>query len=388
MTSRQIDERPTGEGPRNPLTDVPSAPDEQTASARELGLFGRYLTVWVALCIVAGVAIGQFIPMVPETLARFTYAQVSIPVAVLIWLMIYPMMVQIDFASIVGVRRQPKGITITLVVNWLIKPFTMFLFAWLFLQVLFAPLIEAGLAREYVAGAILLGAAPCTAMVFVWSYLTRGDPAYTLVQVAINDLIMLIAFAPIVIFLLGIGDIIVPYDTVFLSVVLYIVIPLLAGWGSRAWLIRVRGVDWFENVFLNALGPVTMVGLLLTLVLLFSFQGEVILNNPLHIALIAVPLILQTVFIFAIAYGWAKAWRVQHNVAAPAALIGASNFFELAVAAAIVLFGLNSGAALATVVGVLVEVPVMLLLVRFANATRSHFPAAAVPAPAGVRVGG
>jgi arsenite transporter len=381
-TSRTEREHPGKHEPRNPLADVPGVPDEQKASARELGVFSRYLTVWVALCIVAGVAIGQFLPTVPETLARFTYAQVSIPVAILIWLMIYPMMVQIDFASVLGVRRQPKGLTITLVVNWLIKPFTMFLFAWLFLQVLFAPLIEAGLAREYVAGAILLGAAPCTAMVFVWSYLTRGDPAYTLVQVAINDLIMLFAFAPIVIFLLGISDILVPYDTVFLSVVLYIVIPLVAGYLSRMWLIRTRGAAWFDNVFLKALGPITMVGLLLTLVLLFSFQGEVILNNPLHIALIAVPLIIQTVFIFAIAYGWAKAWRVQHNVAAPAALIGASNFFELAVAAAIVLFGLNSGAALATVVGVLVEVPVMLLLVRFANATRQHFPTGARPAAA------
>jgi arsenite transporter len=386
MSPKQAErERRGGHQPHNPLADVPGAPDEQTASARELGLFGRYLTVWVALCIVAGVAIGQWLPAVPETLARFTYAQVSIPVAILIWLMIYPMMVQIDFASILGVRRQPKGLTITLVVNWLIKPFTMFFFAWLFLQVLFEPLIEAGLAREYVAGAILLGAAPCTAMVFVWSYLTRGDPAYTLVQVAINDLIMLFAFAPIVIVLLGISDIAVPYDTVFLSVVLYIVIPLVAGYLSRIWLIRTRGAEWFDNVFLKALGPVTMAGLLLTLVLLFSFQGETILNNPLHIALIAVPLIVQTVFIFAIAYGWAKAWRVQHNVAAPAALIGASNFFELAVAAAIVLFGLNSGAALATVVGVLVEVPLMLMLVRFANRTRDHFPAAprSIAAPAG-----
>jgi arsenite transporter len=375
---------PAEHEPRNPLAAVPGAPDEQTASARELGLFGRYLTVWVALCIVAGVAIGQLLPAVPETLARFTYAQVSVPVAILIWLMIYPMMVQIDFASILGVRRQPKGLTITLVVNWLIKPFSMFVFAWLFLQVLFAPLIEAGLAREYVAGAILLGAAPCTAMVFVWSYLTRGDPAYTLVQVAVNDLIMLFAFAPIVIFLLGIGDILVPYDTVLLSVALYIVIPLVAGYLSRVWLIRTRGAAWFDDVFLKALGPVTMAGLLLTLVLLFSFQGETILSNPLHIALIAVPLIVQTVFVFAIAYGWAKAWRVQHNVAAPAALIGASNFFELAVAAAIVLFGLNSGAALATVVGVLVEVPLMLMLVRFANATRDHFPAApGAVAPAG-----
>jgi arsenite transporter len=386
MTSREARERSTGSRLDQPLAGAPGAPDERSASAKDLGLFGRYLTVWVALCIVAGVAIGQLLPAVPETLARFTYAQVSIPVAILIWLMIYPMMVQIDFASIVGVRRQPRGLTITLVVNWLVKPFTMFIFAWLFLQVLFAPLIEAGLAREYVAGAILLGAAPCTAMVFVWSYLTRGDAAYTLVQVAINDLIMLFAFAPIVIFLLGISDIAVPYDTVLLSVVLYIVIPLVAGYASRAWLIRTKGPDWFENVFLKTLGPVTMIGLLLTLVLLFSFQGEVILNNPLHIALIAVPLIVQTIFIFAIAYGWAKAWKVQHNVAAPAALIGASNFFELAVAAAIVLFGLESGAALATVVGVLVEVPVMLMLVRFANATRHRFPTASgtlEPRPAG-----
>jgi ACR3 family arsenite transporter len=375
MTSRPAP--PRKHAPHNPMSDVPGAPDEQKASAKELGVFGRYLTLWVALCIVAGVAIGQFLPAIPETLSRFTYAQVSIPVAILIWLMIFPMMVQIDFASILEVRRQPKGITVTLVVNWLVKPFTMFFFAWLFLQVLFAPLIEAGLAREYVAGAILLGAAPCTAMVFVWSYLTRGDAAYTLVQVAINDLIMLFAFAPIVILLLGIGDIAVPYDTVLLSVALYIVIPLVAGYLVRAWLLRTRGAAWFENVFLKALGPVTMAGLLLTLVLLFSFQGEVILDNPLHIALIAVPLVVQTLFIFGVAYGWARAWRIPHNVAAPAALIGASNFFELAVAAAIVIFGLSSGAALATVVGVLVEVPVMLLLVRFANATREQFPAAA-----------
>jgi ACR3 family arsenite transporter len=385
MSAQQTERPGRRHEPQNPIAATPGIPDERETGAKELGLFGRYLTVWVALCIVAGVAIGQLLPAVPETLARFTYAQVSVPVAILIWLMIYPMMVQIDFASILGVRRQPKGLAITLVVNWLIKPFTMFAFAWLFLQVLFAPLIEAGLAREYVAGAILLGAAPCTAMVFVWSYLTRGDAAYTLVQVAINDLVMLFAFAPIVLLLLGISDIAVPYDTVLLSVVLYIVIPLAAGWLSRLWLIRAKGMDWFENVFLKALGPVTMAGLLLTLVLLFSFQGEVILRNPLHIALIAVPLIVQTVFIFALAYGWAKAWRVQHSVAAPAALIGASNFFELAVAAAIVLFGLNSGAALATVVGVLVEVPVMLLLVRFANATRGRFPADAGPAAAPAR---
>ncbi len=339
-----------------------------------LGFFGRYLTIWVALCIVAGVALGQWLPAVPETLSRYTVAQVNLPVAVLIWAMIFPMMVQIDFRSLLDVRKQPRGITITLVTNWLIKPFTMFFFAWFFLVVLFAPLIEGGLAREYVAGAILLGAAPCTAMVFVWSYLTRGDAAYTLVQVALNDVIMLFAFAPIVLLLLGLGDITVPYETLFLSVLLYIVIPLVAGVMVRNWLVRTRGMAWFAKVFLARLAPVTMVGLLLTLVLLFSFQGEVILNNPLHIGLIAIPLTIQTFFIFAVAYGWARLWKVRHSVAAPAALIGASNFFELAVAAAIVLFGMNSGAALATVVGVLVEVPVMLLLVRFANRTRDRFP--------------
>jgi ACR3 family arsenite transporter len=346
-----------------------------------LGIFGRYLTVWVALCIVAGVALGQLAPIIPATLSRFEYASVSIPVAILIWFMIYPMMVQIDFSSILRAGRQPKGLAITLTVNWLIKPFTMFVFAWLFFKVIFAAWIPADLATEYLAGAILLGAAPCTAMVFVWSYLTRGDAAYTLVQVAVNDLIMLVAFAPIVLLLLGISAITVPYDTVLLSVLLYIVVPLVAGYFSRIYLIRNKGIEWFDKIFLKRLSPLTIIGLLLTLILLFAFQGEVILNNPFHIALIAVPLIIQTVFIFAIAYGWARMWRINHEVAAPAAMIGASNFFELAVATAIVLFGLNSGAALATVVGVLVEVPVMLALVRFANATRQHFPSAR-PAPA------
>lgn len=349
---------------------------EDLSAEGGLGFFERYLTIWVALCIAIGVAIGQFLPSIPQTLSRFTYSQVSIPVAVLIWFMIYPMMVQIDFSSILNAGRQPKGLAVTLTVNWLIKPFTMFLFAWLFLKVVFAPWISEGLAQEYIAGAILLGAAPCTAMVFVWSYLTKGDPAYTLVQVAINDLIMLFAFAPIVIFLLGISSITVPYDTVLLSVLLYIVIPLVAGYASRSYLIRTQGVEWFENVFLKRLAPLTITGLLLTLILLFSFQGEVIIENPLHIALIAVPLIIQTFFIFAVAYGWAKWWRINHEVAAPAALIGASNFFELAVAAAISLFGLTSGAALATVVGVLVEVPVMLALVRIANRTRHKFAVA------------
>lgn len=339
-----------------------------------MGFFERYLTVWVALAIAAGIALGLWIPAVPETLARFEYAQVSIPVAILVWAMIFPMMVQIDFSAILGVRRQPKGLVITTTVNWLIKPFTMFAIAWFFFFVVFAPLIPTGVAREYLAGAILLGAAPCTAMVFVWSYLTRGDAAYTLVQVAVNNLIMLFAFAPIVLFLLGVSDIAVPWNTMALSVFLYIVIPLSAGWITRVHLIRRKGVEWFNTVFMKRVGAVTPTGLILTLILLFAFQGEVILQNPLHIALIAVPLIMQTILIFALAYGWAKAWRVPHRIAAPAGMIGASNFFELAVAAAIALFGLQSGAALATVVGVLVEVPLMLALVRYANRTRRYFP--------------
>jgi ACR3 family arsenite transporter len=342
-----------------------------------MGLFGRYLTVWVALAIIGGIALGQLAPAIPQTLSRLEYAQVSIPVAVLIWAMIFPMMVQIDFGAILGVRRQPRGLVITTVVNWLIKPFSMFAIAWFFLLVVFEPFIDAGLAREYLAGAILLGAAPCTAMVFVWSYLTRGDAAYTLVQVSLNDLIMLFAFAPIVVFLLGLSQISVPWSTVALSVLLYIVIPLTAGTITRRALISRRGAHWFDNAFLPKLGSVTPIGLILTLVLLFAFQGKVILSHPLHIALIAVPLIVQTFLIFALAYGWAWLWRVPHSVAAPGAMIGASNFFELAVAAAISLFGLQSGAALATVVGVLVEVPLMLALVRIANRTRHRFAAAA-----------
>ncbi|MFB4204211.1 MULTISPECIES: ACR3 family arsenite efflux transporter [Arhodomonas] len=340
-----------------------------------MGVFERFLSVWVALAIAAGVALGQFAPAVPEALARWEYAHVSIPVAVLIWAMIFPMMAQIDFTAVIGVRHQPRGLIITTTVNWLIKPFTMFAIAWLFLKVVFAPLIPVPLANEYLAGAILLGAAPCTAMVFVWSTLTRGDAAYTLVQVALNDLIMLFAFAPIVVFLLGVSSIQVPWDTVALSVVLYIVIPLSAGYLTRRALTARRGGDWYEQVFLARIAPVTPAGLIITLVLLFAFQGEVILRAPLHIALIAVPLVVQTFLIFFLAYGWARAWRVPHCVAAPGAMIGASNFFELAVAVAIALFGLQSGAALATVVGVLVEVPLMLALVRIANATRGHFPA-------------
>ncbi|MCH8497891.1 MAG: ACR3 family arsenite efflux transporter [Marinobacter sp.] len=340
-----------------------------------MGIFGRYLSIWVALAIIAGVALGQFAPSVPETLARFEYAQVSLPVALLIWAMIFPMMAQIDFSAVAGVRKEPKGLIITTTVNWLIKPFTMFAIAWFFLLVVFEPLIPAGLAREYLAGAILLGAAPCTAMVFVWSYLTRGDAAYTLVQVSLNDLIMLVAFAPIVMLLLGLSNIQVPWDTVLLSVVLYIVIPLTAGYLTRRILIARNGANWYEQVFMKRLAPITPAALIVTLVLLFAFQGEVILNNPLHILLIAIPLIIQTFLVFFIAYRWARHWKVRHCIAAPGAMIGASNFFELAVAAAIALFGLQSGAALATVVGVLVEVPLMLILVRIANRTRHQFPA-------------
>ena len=360
------------------------APDEP-ATTGGLGTFEKLLSLWVALAIVAGVALGQLAPAVPEVLSRFEYAQVSLPVAVLIWAMIFPMMVQIDFGAIAGVGREPKGLLVTTGINWLVKPFTMFAIAYLFLMVVFAPLIPEELGRQYLAGAILLGAAPCTAMVFVWSYLTRGDAGYTLVQVAVNDLIMLVAFAPIVVLLLGVSDIAVPWDTVLLSVVLYIVIPLAAGWLTRIALIRRFGIEWFDRVFMRRLAPVTPIGLIITLVLLFAFQGEIILDNPLHIVLIAVPLIIQTVLIFWLAYRAMQLLKVRHSIAAPGAMIGASNFFELAVAAAIALFGLQSPAALATVVGVLVEVPLMLALVRYANRTRHRFPSdetATAPRPA------
>jgi arsenite transporter len=347
-----------------------------------MGTFQRLLSLWVALAIIVGVAIGQLAPSVPAKLAQFEYAQVSLPVAVLIWAMIFPMMVQVDFGAIRGVGREPKGLLVTTSVNWLVKPFTMFAIAYLFLMVIFSAWIPEELGRQYLAGAILLGAAPCTAMVFVWSYLTRGDAGYTLVQVAVNDLIMLVAFAPIVLLLLGVSSIAVPWATVALSVVLYIVIPLAAGWLTRVALVRRMGMEWFEGVFLRRIAPVTPVGLIITLVLLFAFQGEVILENPLHIGLIAVPLIVQTVFIFWVAYKAMQLLRVRHAIAAPGALIGASNFFELAVAAAIALFGLQSPAALATVVGVLVEVPLMLALVAYANRTRERFPAVATPATA------
>jgi ACR3 family arsenite transporter len=339
-----------------------------------IGFFAKYLSLWVALCICTGVAIGYFLPGVPAFLGKFEYARVSIPVAILIWLMIYPMMLKVDFTSIRNAGRKPKGLVITLVVNWLIKPFTMYAIAWFFLKIVFARLIPSDLSTEYLAGAVLLGAAPCTAMVFVWSYLSGGDAGYTVVQVAVNDLVILFAFTPIVAFLLGVSDVRVPLDTLILSVVLFVVIPLGAGALTRFRLIKRRGKDWFETAFVKKFDGITEGGLLFTLIILFAFQGEVILRNPLSILLIALPLILQTYLIFGIGYGWAKLWKVPYEIAAPAGMIGASNFFELSVAVAISLFGLSSGAALATVVGVLTEVPVMLSLVAIAKATRSKFP--------------
>ena len=339
-----------------------------------IGFFEKYLTVWVVLCMTAGVLIGQYLPDVPAYLGQFEYASVSIPIAILIWLMIYPMMLKVDFASIVDVGKNPKGLIVTWVVNWLIKPFTMFGIAALFFFVVFKAWIPADLATDYLAGAVLLGAAPCTAMVFVWSHLVKGNPAYTLVQVATNDLIILIAFVPIVVILLGISDISLPWDTLFLSVILFVVIPLAGGWLTRVYVSKTRGKAYFETVFIGKFSNVSIVGLLFTLVIILSFQGDVIIDNPLHILLIAVPLIIQTFFIFTLAYGWSRAWKLKHDIAAPAGLIGASNFFELAVAVAIAVFGLTSAVALVSVVGVLVEVPVMLTLVAIANKTRHWFP--------------
>ncbi len=340
----------------------------------DISFFERHLTLWVVLCMVAGVLIGKFLPTIPDALSKLEYANVSIPIAVLIWLMIYPMMMKVDFASIKNVRRNPAGLYVTWVVNWLIKPFTMFAIAWVFFYVIFKALIPPELAKDYLAGAVLLGAAPCTAMVFVWSHLTRGNAAYTVVQVATNDLIILVAFTPIVALLLGIGGITIPWNTLLLSVFLFVVIPLAGGIITRSYVIKSKGEDYFNNAFIPKFSNVTIGGLLLTLILIFSFQGEVILGNPLHIILIAIPLIIQTVFIFFLSYLTCKKLCLSHDIAAPAGMIGASNFFELSVAVAITLFGASSPAVLATVVGVLVEVPVMLALVRFANRTRAWFP--------------
>ena len=334
-----------------------------------MGIFERYLSVWVGLCILLGVVLGNAVPDVFAALAAFEFARVNLVVAALIWIMIYPMMVQVDFGSIRDIRNKPKGLIITLVVNWLIKPFTMAALGWLFFRVLFADLVDPETATEYIAGMILLGVAPCTAMVFVWSHLTKGDANYTLVQVSVNDLIMIFAFAPLAGFLLGVTDVVVPWETLLLSVLLYVVIPLVAGVVTRKALFRPDTPERLGSL-LNTLKPYSIFGLLGTVALLFGLQAETIVAQPLDIVLIAIPILLQTYGIFAVAYLAARWWRIEHAVAAPCALIGTSNFFELAVAVAISLFGLHSGAALATVVGVLVEVPVMLSLVAIVNRTR------------------
>lgn len=351
----------------------------EAAAPKRLNVFERWLTLWVALCMVAGVALGRLLPGATDAIRKLEFgegSQINVAIAVLIWLMVYPMMLKIDFTSLAGVGRKPKGLLVTLFVNWLVKPFSMAFLAWLFFKNVFAGLIPAGLADQYIAGAIILAAAPCTAMVFVWSYLTDGDPAYTLVQVSVNDLIMLVLFAPIVTFLVaGASNLTVPFKVLLLSVLVFIVIPLALGSLSRTLLIRARGKEWFEGSFLPFFHPVTVVALLATLVLIFAFQADNLLTNWFHVVLIAIPLLIQVYFNSGLAYGLMKLLKVPHSVAAPGALIGASNFFELAVATAIALYGPGSGAALATVVGVLVEVPVMLSVCSFCNRTRGWFPA-------------
>jgi ACR3 family arsenite transporter len=343
---------------------------------KRLAFFERYLTVWVLVCMVLGVTFGKLLPGVTSTLSKLEFGQgshVNAPIGVLLWLMIYPMMLKVDFSAIGGITKRPKGLLVTLVVNWLIKPFSMALLAWVFMQHLFAAWIGPEAAKEYTAGLIILAAAPCTAMVFVWSYLTDGDPAYTLVQVAVNDLIMLVAFAPIVMFLCGVANVIVPAKVLITSVVVFIVIPLTAGWLTRTALLKSHGKEWFEQKFLPNFHPVMIGALLLTLVLIFAFQAENLTKRWFAVLLIAVPIIIQVYFNSGLAYLLMRLLRVQHNVASPGALIGASNFFELAVAVAITLFGANSGAALATVVGVLVEVPVMLSVCRICNQSRRWY---------------
>ena len=332
-----------------------------------LSFFDRYLSIWVVLCMAAGILIGKCLPAIPAALGRLEVAHVSLPVAVLIWLMIFPMMLKVDFASIRNVGRKPRGLFVTWGVNWLVKPFTMFAVAWFFFRIAFRAWIPDDLAGDYLAGAVLLGAAPCTAMVFVWSQLTKGDAAYTIVQVATNDIIILFAFAPIVKLLLGVGGVAVPWGTLLASVVLFIVVPLSLGVAVRRAVIRRRGESFFRERFLPKFSPLTMGGLLATLVLVFAFQGSVILENPLHIALIAVPLVAQTFFIFFLSWAVCRRLGLPREITAPAAMIGASNFFELSVAVAVSLFGTSSPVALATVVGVLVEVPVMLTLVNILN---------------------
>ncbi|KAF0237772.1 MAG: arsenical-resistance [Prolixibacteraceae bacterium] len=334
---------------------------------KQIGFFEKYLTLWVALCIAAGIAIGHIAGDKIRLVSDLEIYRVNIPVAILVWLMIYPMMLQIDFSRLKEVRKRPKGLILTVVVNWLIKPFTMAFFAWIFFSKIYSAFISPDLAGEYIAGAILLGAAPCTAMVFVWSYLTDGDPNYTLVQVSVNDLIILVAFVPIVGLLLGITNIEIPYNTLVASVVIFVVVPLAAGYFTHKILVGKRGEEWFKNSFLPKFKPVSIFALLVTLILLFAFQGTNITQNPLIILLIAIPLVIQTYFIFFITWIGGRKLKLPYTICSPAAMIGASNFFELAVAVAIALFGLQSPAALVTVVGVLVEVPVMLSLVALAK---------------------
>lgn len=354
-----------------------------TETTRRLNIFERYLSLWVALCMGVGIVIGKAFPGLTDLVRGLELgdgSQINVAIAVLIWLMIYPMMLKIDLGSIVAVRRRPKGILVTLFVNWLVKPFSMAALGYLFFRILFLPWIGEELANQYLAGSIILAAAPCTAMVFVWSYLTDGDPAYTLVQVSLNDLIMLVLFAPIVgLLVAGASTLTVPFQVLLLSVAVFIVIPLALGAVSRWLLVRTKGITWFEERFLPAFHPVTVVALLATLVLIFAFQAENLTDRFFHVVLIAIPLLIQVYFNSGLAYGLMKWLKVPHDVAAPGALIGASNFFELAVATAIALFGPESGAALATVVGVLVEVPVMLSVCSFCNRTRHWFPTGAPP---------
>lgn len=351
-------------------TAFPAAPPKR------LAFFERYLTVWVLLCMVVGVAFGKALPDLTATLSRLEFgqgSQVNVPIGVLLWLMIYPMMLKVDFSAIGGIAKKPKGLIVTLFVNWLVKPFSMALLAWLFMQHIFSPWITPELGREYTAGLIILAAAPCTAMVFVWSYLTDGDPVYTLVQVAVNDLIMLVAFAPVVMFLCGVANVIVPPKVLITSVVVFIVIPLAAGWLTRTLLLKSQGKDWFEQNFLPRFHPVMIGALLLTLVLIFAFQAENLTTKWFAVILLAIPILIQVYFNSSLAYLLMRWFKVPHNVASPGALIGASNFFELAVAVAITLFGPSSGAALACVVGVLVEVPVMLSVCRICNQSRAWY---------------
>lgn len=343
---------------------------------KRLAFFERYLTLWVLICMVVGLGFGKLLPGITASLSKFEFgqgSQVNVPIGILLWLMIYPMMLKIDFGALGGIARKPRGLAITLFVNWLVKPFSMALLAWLFMQHIFSAWISPEMAKEYTAGLIILAAAPCTAMVFVWSYLTDGDPAYTLVQVAVNDLIMLVAFAPIVVFLCGVANVVVPSKVLITSVIVFIVIPLAAGYLTRASLLKIRGKEWFETQFLPRFHPVTVIALLLTLVLIFAFQAENLTKRWMAVLLISVPILIQVYFNSSLTYGLMRLFRVPHNIASPGALIGASNFFELAVAVAITLFGPSSGAALACVVGVLVEVPVMLSVCNVCNRTRHWF---------------